>query len=301
MSVKYEDTKINKINETKVYRDYKKDHNLSVKIGLLLIIVTYLFFFMSSSIFQKESIASHTPLKSKQTFDDKKISFTIEQWKYSKNQKLMEVTLKIDNSDLKDNSFSYVSMGNYKNATSGKYELETEIKVNEFNYAIVWIKNIPDDFNGIVLYVIRNGASEDENMVLMLQTESKYVKRVNNISSKTTLSEYRIETLSDEIHASEKAISQYKEKIVNSNNDIKLIQKKIEEVQDSQLYLYGSELQESEHKIQSYQNKISSKKNSIIKYQTKINEENQKIQEYNTLIEKFKSLESQNNQTQPPT
>ena len=261
-----------------------KNRNIGLIISFSMIVLLYIFFFMSPIIFRTPSEVEYTPIGSKEYLSEGR-EISIERWKYSKKQALMEVMIDIENNayDGKD-FYNYTAYVNFQEASKGKEQLAVEIKLQQINYVVLWLHSVTEDFNSCSVTVYMKDKAETS---ASLYTNYKKVEMVNRLSNKSE-TEYRIEKI-------ERNISKLREKIVTNNNDIsdlkkeiKTIKSHIKEEQNDKSYQTKREQQKTEDIIEEYRTQISDREFEIGELQ-KDNASNQtKIDEYNSLIQKLR-------------
>lgn len=242
---------------------------------------------MSPVIFHKRSEVSFTPLKELEEITDT-ISVTIEDWKYSEKQSLMEVQLSINNTDLyiKNDKIRFSTACNLMEESKGTKGLNSEVILNELNTVVLWIYDIPSDFNTCVLFC----AVEDEEPT-SLYTNCDKVNRVENISKKTQES-YRIERLKYEIKQKKNEIKKLKEDIDKHQTEIEKINEKIIEKRQEELYESESNIKLIEDDIYSLKKDLTIKQTTIDDYNKQISVLRSEIKEYRNLIDKINEGQS---------
>lgn len=278
------DSKENKINKKSVYQHFKKDNNKKIRLVILLVVLGYAFFFFSPLIFHQPSKANYTPYNIEYTIGRSSIS--VESWKYSKKQGLMEITLRINNISSEEVKYDYFVLCNFNEASKGKTNLKVEEVSKEINYAVVWIYNVPEDFNGCAMLITENGT--DNNITI--QTEKDRVEKTDNIRL-LTVEERHIIKYKESIKSLKKEIDAEKKKIKKYNKDIKNYRELIEKTQKTELYQSEEEIEKTEGLISSYKVEIDDLRTLIAQSNKNIDENEKEISKYEALIKKISEKE----------
>mgnify|MGYP002626032202 CR=1 FL=1 len=273
------------INKEKVYKRYKQDKNRGIRLSMALILAVYAFFFLSPYIFHQSSKSNYTPLNTEYTIG--KTSISIEDWKYSKKQRRMEIILNINNFSSEIIDYKYYAYCNFKEASKGKTQLKIEEKIKEINYAVIWVYNIPNDFNGCAVLLFE-GDTNGKNITI--QTSKDEVSDAKEINLKT-VEEYHITKYENSIVELNKSIEKEKESIKNAENDIEQYNKMIKESQKTELYQSEREIAKTENLISSYRGKIDGLKSNIEESNKQIDNYKKEITKYQELIAKIKKKE----------
>lgn len=269
----------------RIYKLYNKKHNVSMMLGIIFIILLYVFFFMSPSIFHKPSDVEYTNLGQKVSLGDERV-IEIEFWKYSPNQNLMEVQLNVENNAYDGNDYyNYTSFVNFQAESKGKEQLPIEIKLQQINFVVLWIHDVPQDYNSCSLNVYMKN---DESVYASVFTNYEKVKKVNKIKSMTE-TDYQIEKIKRDIKALKKQINKNNNKIVKINKEISNIEKHINELKKNEIYQSESEIEISEDQIDSYNSQIEERNSRIALLQESNADNRAKIIEYRELKEKISS------------
>jgi hypothetical protein len=277
-----------KIKFQEVYSKYNKKHNLSMQIGILLIFILYLFFFLSPVIFVSPSSTEYTKLNEMQSLGDDR-TVGVEIWKYSKSQQLMEVQLNIENNSYDgEDYYDYTSFVNFIAESKGKEQISVEIKLQQLNFVVIWLHDIPDDFNSCSLNIY---LKNDDETYASVFTNSKKVKKVDEIIEKSE-EEYQIEKIEREIKKYNKQIEKNNKKIETLKEEINTIRIHIEETKKNEAYQSKSEILESEELIESYNNQISDREYQISSLQKDNTDAKSKITEYNDLKKDLTATDS---------
>lgn len=261
-----------------------KNRNRGLMLSFMLIILLYVFFFMSPVIFRTPSESEYSPIGSKETLGEGR-EISVESWKYSKKQSLMEVLIDIENNayDGKD-FYDYTAYVNFQEASKGKEQLAVEIKLQQINYVVLWIHEVPEDFNSCAVTVYMKDKSDDS---ASLYTNSKKVETVNKLSNKSE-AEYQIEKIERNIAKLNKSISSNNKRIRSLRKEITTINSHITEAQNNKSYQTKNEQQKTDDIIEDYRTQISDREYEIGNLQKGNASAQSKITEYQGLIKTLK-------------
>lgn len=261
-----------------------KNRNKGLIISFSMIVLLYIFFFMSPIIFRTPSEVEYTPIGSKEYLSEGR-EVSIESWKYSKKQSLMEVMIDIENNayDGKD-FYNYTAYVNFQEASKGKEQLAVEIKLQQINYVVLWLHDVPEDFNSCVVTVYMKDKAETS---ASLYTNYSKVETVNNLSNKSE-TEYQIEKIERNISKLRKKIKANNSDISDLQKEIKIIKTHIGEEQDNKSYQTKREQQKTEEIIEDYRTQISDREFEIGELQKDNASHQSKITEYENLISRLR-------------
>lgn len=261
-----------------------KNRNKGLIISFSMIVLLYIFFFMSPIIFRTPSEVEYTPIGSKEYLSEGR-EVSIESWKYSKKQSLMEVMIDIENNayDGKD-FYNYTAYVNFQEASKGKEQLAVEIKLQQINFVVLWLHDVPKDFNSCVVTVYMKDKTETS---ASLYTNNSKVETVNNLSNKSE-TEYQIEKIERNISKLRKKIKANNSDISDLQKEIKIIKTHIEEEQDNKSYQTKREQQKTEEVIEDYRTQISDREFEIGELQKDNASHQSKITEYEKLISRLR-------------
>lgn len=261
-----------------------KNRNKGLIISFSMIVLLYIFFFMSPIIFRTPSEVEYTPIGSKEYLSEGR-EVSIESWKYSKKQSLMEVMIDIENNAYDGNDFyNYTAYVNFQEASKGKEQLAVEIKLQQINYVVLWLHDVPEDFNSCVVTVYMKDKAETS---ASLYTNYSKVETVNNLSNKSE-TEYQIEKIERNISKLRKKIKANNSNISDLQKEIKIIKTHIGEEQDNKSYQTKREQQKTEEIIEDYRTQISDREFEIGELQKDNASHQSKITEYENLISRLR-------------
>ena len=268
----------------KLYKMRTKNRNRTMLISFILIVLCYIFFFMSPVIFKTPSESEYTPIGEKEFLTDGR-EIIIESWKYSPKQALMEVLIDIENEAVDGKDFyDYTAFVNFLEASKGKEQLAVEIKLQQINYVVLWLHDVPEDFNSCAVTVHMKGKSDDS---ATLFTNKDKVENVNKLTVKSK-TEYQIEKISRNIAKLQRKISDNNKEINKLKKEIKTINSHITEEHNNLIYKTLREQEKVKAVIEEYREQISDREYQIGNLQKDNKACNSKITEYNNLIGKLK-------------
>lgn len=268
----------------KLYKMRTKNRNRGMMISFFLIILCYVFFFMSPVIFKTPSELEYSPIGSKEYLSEGR-EISIESWKYSKSQELMEVLIDIDNDAVDGKDFyDYSAYVNFLEASKGKEQLPVEIKLQQINYVVLWLHDVPEDFNSCSVTVHMKGESDQS---ASLYTNHKKVANVKKLRNKSEI-DYQVEKIERNISKLNNRIKKNNKDINNLRKEIKTINVHIAEEQENMTYQTKKEQLQTEDTIEDYRIQISDREYQIGTLRKENASLNSKISEYNKLIGSLK-------------
>lgn len=259
------------LNQKKERKMKKRKGNIIIYFIIFFIVSGYTFFFASNFIIPNSDKYQNTKLNQEISFQNR--LFRITRWQYSEQQNLMEVELSIENRNL-DGKDTY----NYSVATKPiAKNTEVETIIEERNFVVLQIKNLPKDFTEISLRV---GVQDNNDSLLRLYTNKKDVEYVDNIEAKT-LNEYMLDKIDRDIVIYNNYIKELKTKIAENEDKIEIINDTIKDLEEDKLYQTDEEISETNNSINSYSAEIE-------RCEDDINAINEEIKEYELKIQKSK-------------
>lgn len=268
----------------KLYKMRTKNRNRGMMISFFLIILCYVFFFMSPVIFKTPSELEYSPIGSKEYLSEGR-EISIESWKYSKSQELMEVLIDIDNDAVDGKDFyDYSAYVNFLEASKGKEQLPVEIKLQQINYVVLWLHDVPEDFNSCSVTVHMKGGIDQS---ASLYTNHKKVANVKKLRNKSEI-DYQVEKIERNISKLNNRIKKNNKDINNLRKEIKTINVHIAEEQENMTYQTKKEQLQTEDTIEDYRTQISDREYQIGTLRKENASLNSKISEYNKLIGSLK-------------
>lgn len=206
-------------------------------------------------------------------YEDAEIS--VNRWEYSEKQHIMEVQL-----DIKNNSLANNSIFTYDAVERSKGILTVEAVVDEQDFIVLRIKDIPDKWREISLRLQKNKSSDP----LKLYTNKNSIDYVDSLKNLSEL-EYRILNI-------ESIISGYQEDIVGLNKKIKKLQDNIDTIQNNISDLEKEKEYQTKQEQTNTDTLISAAESDISNYETEIQECKNTISEYTERIENAEQKKS---------
>lgn len=269
----------------KLRNKMRANGNLILKIMFFIMITFYVFSFSSNYIFApKESDLLYTPLKQDNPIDN--LNVQINDWKYSKSQNMMEVDLTLDDesADLYDLSF----LSKARMTGNELQSLDSETIYDSSSYIVIFIKDIPENYNEVLLSVTSELKTNNSSESVSLYTNRYKATKVDKIAKKTDI-EYQVDRLNIGLENYQNKIDSSQKKINNYNKTITDSTKEIEKLRAEQQYLTTDEIAESEDKISAFQQSIKSANDSIKSEQDKSRTYQQKLDEIKLKIKEIKN------------
>ncbi len=241
----------------------------------------YLFFFTSNMIFPNHTKYMFTPPGQVANFSSTR-TVTLERWNYSPTQKIMELIVTMENNDFDSNNEYQSSC--VINVKGKEYQAVMTPIINEENYYVMQIKNVPNNFSQATLQIkIKN---DDTSKTVRLYTNQDEIKLVDNITAKTK-NEYVKEQTQDNM-------KQYKAVIVelqNKNDEILIqisnIKTANQKLEDDKKYQTENEIAETNQKInrnnsemKKLQETIKANEGLITEHQLKLDKAKEKINSF---------------------
>lgn len=245
----------------------KNKESIRFLIIIFFFVGGYMFFFSSMYWMPASVDASYlTRIGVENTWNDRKV--TINRWDYSEELNLMEVELTVENKSYDGKNiydFSAVDLRGRK--------LTAEIQVEDADWIVLQIKDIPDKWSDISL---RMEIADDNRERLKLYTNINDVNKVSSIE-KLNRTGYLQKRFESEIDNYKAEVEEKKSKINKLNQEIAEVRKEIDRITEGKLYQTEKQKQESDSLIADAQSTISSKEKQIGTLNGEIEEINLRI------------------------
>ncbi len=254
--------------------EIKNRYNKYMIYIIFFFIVGYGFFFSARFWYEDESeMVKATEMFTIKSWNNRKIELV--NWNYSEQQKVMEIQLSIEN-----NSHDGIDTYHISALDRRKGNIKTEVILNENNFWVVRLVNVPEKWSQILLKI----AFEDDIYDSCKLYTNKYaVTKVDKIED-LTFNQYmtnRLDSLilkyQDMIEELNSSIEDEEIQIANYNLDIENYNAKKE-------YQTARQKEETEKYIQQLKSSIKGAESRIITHNEDIKEYNERI----TLLEKQK-------------
>lgn len=125
----------------------------------------------------------YTPLKQDNPIDN--LNVQINDWKYSKSQNMMEVDLTLDDesADLYDLSF----LSKARMTGNELQNLDSKVMYQSSSYIVIFIKNIPENYNEVLLSVTSELKTNNSSESVSLYTNRYKATKVDKIAKRQIL------------------------------------------------------------------------------------------------------------------
>lgn len=197
---------------------------------LIVIIIGYVFFF-TSPLWVSEKMAAEDPTEigTAQTFgEDGEKSFTIDTWRYSPSQNLMEIKFKVAN-----NAFDGKDLYNFTVGYQGAKNYSTpgiEQMVQDPDYVVLIVRNIPTEWTSICVSLYYAGQNvENAEPLLNFYASSDSISRVSHIQILSS-NGYRAALVDERISALNKKKASLQKSIDANNKKSAAMDKSMEEI-----------------------------------------------------------------------
>lgn len=197
---------------------------------LIVIIIGYVFFFTSPLwVSEKTAAEDPTEIGTAQTFgEDGEKSFTIDTWRYSPSQNLMEIKFKVAN-----NAFDGKDLYNFTVGYQGAKNYSTpgiEQMVQDPDYVVLIVRNIPTEWTSICVSLYYAGQNvENTEPLLNFYASSDSISRVSHIQILSS-NGYRAALVDERISALNKKKASLQKSIDANNKKSAAMDKSMEEI-----------------------------------------------------------------------
>ncbi len=290
-------------------------HNQISKVMIIFLIIGYLFFFLSPYIFHQHPEKQLTKLYEDINF--KSGSLRVESWTYSEEQKLSEVCCAFTDYGDED-KLKFSAAANFSYASKSTITLNTEVRYIDSGYFVIVIKDLPEDWYCLALYIKNSSTDEtkdsqsepktiatsgeyepqpkSENSEASVYTCVDDVEKVNSIEKQDNKS-YKIMHCERSIAQDEKLIQEYKNNVEELNNEIEDYQSQIQQLESKMTLQTSAEQEKSQEKIDEYNRYIDDNNNNIMSLNSQIEILQNDADEYRLIIE---NLTGQTKETVKP-
>lgn len=247
---------------------FKSVYNRYMLFFIFFFIAGYAFFFSTKVWYDDTSeLVTATKMNAVKVWNERNVQLL--NWEYSDRQRMMEIQLSIVNKSY-DGKDTYV----FKALEKKKGYLTTEVVMNESGFFVIRIRDVPNKWSQIALFV----DFEEETLdYCKFFTNKVDVARVERITDHT-YNEYMILRLDSQISMYEEKIASLEKDIEKQNQLIQNCKVDIENYQAEKEFQTKKEQDETDRLIMEVQRKISSAEAAI-------DTDKQNIQEYQERIE----------------
>lgn len=226
-------TAVDRFNGTGVakYNVWSRSSKTVLMYAILIVIIIGYVFFFTSPLWVSEKTAAEDPTEigTAQTFgEDGEKSFTIDTWRYSPSQNLMEIKFKVvnnafDGKDLYNFTVGYQGAKNY--STPGIDQM-----VRDSDYVVLVIRNIPTEWTSICVSLYYAGQNvENAEPLLNFYASSDSISRVSHIQILSS-NGYRAALVDEHISALNKRKASLQKNIDANNKKSTAMDKSMEEI-----------------------------------------------------------------------
>lgn len=210
---------------------------------LIIFLAGYLFFF-TSSLFMPAPKAEVSATSIGTTISGADRNFTLLSWDYCKKQRAMQIVL-----ELSDNSIDGIKELEYLAVEKTKGNLDCEVYINEKDFAVIFIKNIPRKWSEISLHIDIPKTDEREAVTLKMYTTKDTVANVDKITKKDKNEFYKT-AIETQIANFKKEIDDKEKEIKNKENKLVEADEKIKDKEEKQAFETSEEKEKSNRIIQ---------------------------------------------------
>lgn len=270
------------INNSKVLislsKKARRNRNMFLYIFLIVFIGGYGLFFTSKSWFPgRDDVIAATKFNITRTWEKREI--TLDNWVYSKSQRMMEIQIDINNT-------SYDGIDKYKftavDRKKGFLDVQTVVENNDF--VVLRIINLKADWSEISLRMNLPGV---ENSSTYKMYTNKYdVSAVSNIEDKTE-NQYllaklqnMIDSYTEQIKDLSKQIEDTQKVINNCNSDIEALKAKKKYQTDEEKKDTDQMISDANTKISSLSAEITENNSDVLEYKARIEKTKEQMKQY---------------------
>ncbi len=233
-------------------------------------IAGYVFFLTSYQWMPVSSSAKAlTPLGTEKAWNGKKI--TVIRWDYCEKKQEMEVEL-----DIRNTSFDGQNTYDFSVQVRGGGEATVTPVIEEPDWIIVQINDVPKNWGEILLRVDQETYNETTTGALKLFTNTNDVNRVDQIETKDW-NGYRRNRFETQIASYEEKINSNLEEIEKLQEEKEEIAAEITRLSEAKMYQTQEEQEETDQSMAEAQKEIAQKDASILQLQEENEELNEKI------------------------
>lgn len=213
------------------YSVWKRSSQRVIMMVIALVIVLGYVFFFTSPMFIKDKEADNdpTPLGEAQAFgEDGDKSMTIDTWRYSPSQGLMELKLDVTN-EAYDGRDRYVFQPEFQGVDESELSsVWVEPMVSDPDFIVLIVHNVPADWVGIGLEVFYPGHTKSDPL-LELYASADSITRVDHLKLLTS-NGYRAAVVDEQIAGVQKQIRTRQKQIQANNTRISNMDKEAQRI-----------------------------------------------------------------------
>lgn len=218
-------------NGEESYSVWKRSSKRALMIGIALVIVLGYVFFFTTPLYIKDKEADNdpTPVGEAQIFgEDSDKSMTIDTWRYSPSQGLMEIKLDVTN-EAYDGRDNYVFGTEFQGADETEAaSVRIEPMVTDPDFIVLIVHNIPQEWVSMGLTVYYPGETKGDPLLELYASESSISKvdRLKPLSSNG----YRAAVVDEQIAALKKREKALNRQIAANNQTISNMDKEAQRI-----------------------------------------------------------------------
>lgn len=275
-----------------------KNHNRGTMVTIIVVLLGYLFFFLSPLLFHEKPDKTLSALDSEIPFATGRI--VINQWLYSPDQNMMEICCTGDSITL--SNLAVDASCNYTYKTKGTVGLSSEVGFVLSDYIVIYVYDVPDDWYCVsvrgsidlaekptvesstagVAETTKNGSSDINYGIIYTCVDD--VENVDYINNEKTKSGYIIERNTKRIEYNENKIAENENAIAAFKADIQSKNDEITALNRDKSFQIEKERIESDYKISTLNKEIKTIETQIKNLQTDIVNLKDEISDYERVI-----------------
>ena len=220
-----------------------------------------------------------TPIGQTVTAGDR--SVTVDSWRYSKGQKLMEIMIEVEN-----NSIDGIDHYDWQVKTKDR-NLPVTVIAEDPGFIVLHVAEVPKDWTEAALTMnLPKGCHSKEFEPVQVYVNDKIVTRTDQILRKD-LKEYKAEAYQSKLDAYAGQIQRLQRQVRQTENSLQEADAKITEIQKKMEYQTDREMEESNQLIEELEGKKENLSERKKAYEEEIEELQEKIRLQKQLLEKL--------------
>lgn len=257
---------------SKLQQLLKKNRNLSMVLFVSTVVIIFIFFFLSKTLFDRKNELKFTNVNSVITIDKRDI--TLAKWVYCKETKKMEIEFDIVNTTYDGNDIYDFDVVDRK---GNKYH--TDVVVTAPTMSVVQVENVPEEFSEMRIAMKVNYTDRKTDEIAKFYTNINQVEKVDEIVTYNSLEEYYVAKLNRYIDNYNSEIADTQKNIDAENKTVDNYNDLISNLNMQKSYAAGDELNSINKQIAdtnklliASNQKIAGYRNDIINIQRKIDD-----------------------------
>ena len=270
----------------KVQLVFKKSRNAKIFICAISIVVVYMFFFTSKTIFHVQGEKKNTEINSVTEFEQRKV--TLAKWVYCKDTQTMEVEFDIVNSNYDGNDQYVFSVVDRKQKI-----YDFEVLFSNPTMAVLQVHNVQEDFSEMRIQMkVDYGNNNLSTEAGKFYVNNDTVECVNSIVTYHTMEDYYVAKLSRYIDNYNKQIEEITAKMMVEVENEDNCYKQINDLNLQKNYIAGDELNNINTQINEINKKAIEYGKLAYKYNQEIEEIQKKIKDYENIMKLYQSTDN---------